>query len=238
MQEQFEIHAQPREVVGRSANRRMRKTGQVPAVVYGGGKDPISLTVNHNELLQHLENEAFYSHILTLNVGRKHEKVILRGLQRHPSKIQVLHIDFLRVSEDQEITVHVPLHFINEDTCVGVKQQGGIVSHMQTDVEVACLPKHLPEYLEVDIADLGLGHSLHLSDLKLPKEITLVALSHGESNDYAVVSVIMPRVIEEIEPPTEEAEAEAAEAEAEVTEEGKQEDAKEAESSNKEAKSN
>ena len=226
MQEQYEIKARPRARGGRCANRRMRRVGQVPAVVYGGGKAPLSLAVNHNELLQHLSNEAFYSHVLTLHVGGKYEKVILRDLQRHPSKTQVLHIDFLRVSEDQKITVHVPLHFINEDSCVGVKQQGGIVSHMQTDVEISCLPKHLPEYLEVDIADLGLGHSLHLSDLKLPEGIALVALSHGEASDHAIVSVIVPRVMEELGVRAEEA--------AEATEEAKVEDTKQAESAEKE----
>ena len=196
MQQEFEIKAQPRNQSNSSANRRMRKVGQVPAVVYGGSRPPVLLSLNHNELIRHLENEAFYSHILTLKAAGKNEKVILRDIQRHPSRVQVLHIDFLRISEDQQIKVNVPLHFINEDTCAGVKQQGGIISHMQTDVEVSCLPKDLPEYLEVDVADLGLGHSLHLSDLELPEGISLVALSHGEGNDYALVSVVMPRVTE------------------------------------------
>ena len=196
MQQEFEIKAQPRDQSNSSANRRMRKVGQVPAVVYGGSRAPVLLSLNHNELIRHLENEAFYSHILTLKAAGKNEKVILRDIQRHPSRAQVLHIDFLRISEDQQLKVNVPLHFINEDTCAGVKQQGGIISHMQTDVEVSCLPKDLPEYLEVDVADLGLGNSLHLSDLELPEGISLVALSHREANDYALVSVVMPRVTE------------------------------------------
>ena len=196
MQKQFEIKAQSRSASGSNANRRMRRAGQVPAVVYGGAPPPLLLSVDHNELMHHLDNEAFYSHILTLTTDRESEKVILRDIQRHPSKDQVLHIDFLRVSKDQQIKVHVPLHFINEDVCVGVKQQGGIISHMQTDVEISCLPKDLPEYLEVDVANLGLNQSLHLSDLKLPEEISLVALAHGEANDYALVSVVMPRVAE------------------------------------------
>ncbi len=196
MQQEFEIKAQSRNQSSSSANRRMRKAGQVPAVVYGGKSPPALLSINHNELIRHLENEAFYSHILTLKAVGKNEKVILRDIQRHPSKAQVLHIDFFRISEDQQIKVNVPLHFINEDTCVGVKQQGGIISHTQTDVEVSCLPKDLPEYLEVDVADLALGNSLHLSDIKLPEGISLVALSQGEANDYALVSVIMPRVTE------------------------------------------
>ena len=196
MQQGFEIKVQQRDCSNSSANRRMRRVGQVPAVVYGGNRLPVLLSLNHNELIRHLENESFYSHILTLKSEGEDEKVILRDIQRHPSKAQVLHIDFFRISEDQQIKVHVPLHFINEDTCAGVKQQGGIISHMQTDVEVSCLPKDLPEYLEVDVAELGLGHSLHLSDLKLPQGISLVALLQGEANDYALVSVVMPRVSE------------------------------------------
>ena len=196
MQQEFEIKVEARNQSNTSTNRRMRKAGQVPAVVYGGNRPPVLLSINHNELIRHLENESFYSHILTLKAVDKNEKVILRDIQRHPSKAQVLHIDFFRISEDQHIKVNVPLHFVNEDTCAGVKQQGGIISHTQTDVEVSCLPKDLPEYLDVDVADLGLGSSLHLSDLELPEGISLVALSQGEANDYALVSVIMPRVTE------------------------------------------
>ena len=213
MQQQFEIKAHSRAQSNSNANRRLRRAGQVPAVVYGGSRPSVLLSLDHNELTRHLENEAFYSHILTLKTKGKSEKVILRDIQRHPSKAQVLHIDFFRISEDQQIKVHVPLHFINEDTCTGVKQKGGIISHMQTDVEVACLPKDLPEYLEVDVADLDLGHSLHLSDLKLPEGISLVALSHGDANDHALVSVIMPRAAEAVE--AEEVVAEEGEAEQE-----------------------
>ena len=196
MQQGFEIKVQLRDCSNSSAVRRMRKVGQVPAVVYGGSRPPALLSLNHNDLIRHLENESFYSHILTLKSEGQDERVILRDIQRHPSRAQVLHIDFFRVSEDQQIKVHVPLHFINEEICAGVKQQGGIISHMQTDVEVSCLPKDLPEYLEVDVAELGLGHSLHLSDLKLSRGISLVALLQGEASDYALVSVIMPRVSE------------------------------------------
>lgn len=208
MEQQFEIEARLRARSDSNENRRMRKAGQVPAVVYGGSRPPVLLSLSHDELVRHLRNEAFYSHILTLKAEGKYEKVILRDIQRHPSKAQVLHIDFFRISEDQQIKVHVPLHFINEDICKGVKQQGGIISHMQTDVEVACLPKDLPEYLEVDVTDLSLGNSLHLSDLKLSEGISLVALSHGDANDYALVSVIMPRVAEVEEAVAEEGEEE------------------------------
>ena len=193
-QVQFELNAAIRNEKGRHAVRRLRGAGQVPAVVYGGGH-PVSLLVEANELVRHLENEAFYSHILTLKVGSKRERVVLRDIQRHPSKSQVLHIDLLRVSDDQEIKVHVPLHFIGQDECVGVKQEGGVVNHLQTDVEVSCLPKYLPEFIEIDISQLHLGHSLHLSDITPPEGVKLVALS--DEADIAIVNVFRPRVVEE-----------------------------------------
>ena len=194
MQKEFEISARPRDGVGKAVSRRMRGAGLVPAVVYGGKGEAVSLALKHSELVQHLEHEAFYSHILTLKVGARQEKVILRDLQRHPSEPRILHVDFMRVTTDQRITMNVPLHFINEDACIGVKQQGGIVSHLQTEAEVSCLPQDLPEYIAVDIEKLELGHSLHLSDVTLPEGVTLLALTHGEEADHAIVSVIKPRV--------------------------------------------
>jgi len=194
MQKYFATSAQPRAGGGSSFSRRMRGEGLVPAILYGGEHGAVPLALKHNELVRHLEHEAFYSHILTLKIGAKKEKVILRDLQRHPSKPRILHIDFMRVSTDKRITMNVPLHFLNEDTCVGVKQQGGIVSHLQTEAEVSCLPQDLPEYIGVDIEQLELGQSLHLSDITLPDNVVLVALSHGEEVDHAIVSVIKPRV--------------------------------------------
>lgn len=193
--QEFSISAQLRSTSGKGENRRMRQLGRVPAIIYGGGGEALSLSLAHNEILRHLENEAFYSHILTIDMDGKQEMVILRDLQRHPSKPQVLHMDFLRVTADQEITVNVPLHFLNEEACIGVKQQGGIVSHLQKDVEISCLPKHLPEYLEVDISQLELGHSLHLSDIVLTEGLTIVSLTHGEASDHAIVAVIKPKVV-------------------------------------------
>ena len=198
MQDQFEIKASPRSEVGTKAMRRLRSTGLVPVVVYGAG-ETVHLSVQANELIHHLENEAFYSHILNLNVGGRTERVILRDLQRHPSKPQILHLDLLRVSEDQEIKVHVPLHFVGEAECVGVKEEGGVINHLQTDVEVSCLPKDLPEFIEVDISGLNLGSSLHLSDIKMPEGTSLAAFSHGVESDSAIVSVFRPRAIEEEE---------------------------------------
>ncbi len=223
MQNQFELNASPRDETGRSAMRRLRNAGLVPAVVYGGG-EPANLSIQADELVHHLENEAFYSHILTLKVNGKEERVVLRDIQRHPSKAQILHLDLLRVSEDQQIKVHVPLHFIGEDECVGVKQEGGVINHLQTDVEVSCLPKDLPEFLEVDVSQLKLGHSLHLSDVRVPEGVEILALTHGEESDGAVVTVFRPRVVEEEEvaAEAEEAEGEEAAAEKEGAEKGEE----------------
>ncbi len=193
MTDEFEIKAQRRDTLGTSANRRLRRNNWVPAVVYGSGES-VAISIKANELANHLKNEAFYSHILTLKLDGKEEPVILRGLQRHPSEERVMHLDLLRVSESQAIRVHVPLHFLNEETCIGVKQQGGVISHLQSDVEVSCLPRYLPEFIEVDVANIELGHSLHLSDIRLPKHVEIVALIHGEASDNAIVSVNIPRV--------------------------------------------
>ncbi len=198
MQDQFELNASLRKEKGRNAVRRLRNAGRVPAVMYGAG-EAVHLSVEAHELSRHLEHEAFYSHILSLKVDGKEERVILRDLQRHPSKPQILHLDLFRISEDQEIKVHVPLHFLGEEECVGVKREGGVINHLQTDVEVTCLPKNLPEFIEIDISQLGLGHSLHLSDIEVPESVSIVALTHGEESDSAIVSVFRPRVVEEEE---------------------------------------
>lgn len=199
MENQFEINAELRtaEQSGSAASRRARHNGKVPAVLYGSDKAPQALFLDANNLTQHLKHEAFYSHILTLKVNGDSEKVILRQLQRHPSRQEILHLDLLRVSEDQQLKVNVPLHFVGEENCIGVRQQGGLVSHLQTEVEIACLPKDLPEFLAVDISQLEVGQALHLSDIKLPEGVEIVALTHGEENDNAIVSVNMPRVVEE-----------------------------------------
>ena len=200
MENQFNIDAELRSThkFGSNESRRLRRAGKVPAIVYGGNKESIPLLVDANKLVHHLQNEAFYSHILTLKVNGNEEQVILRNLQRHPSKSEILHLDLLRVSRDQALKVNVPLHFVGEDDCIGVKQQRGIISHLQTEVEVFCLPKDLPEFIEIDITNLEIGHALHLSDLQLPAGVEIVVLSHGgEENDNAIVSVNMPRVIEE-----------------------------------------
>jgi len=188
----FNVNAESRSDVGKGASRRLRRDGKVPGIIYGSGKDPVSLTTDHNQLAHHLENEAFYSHILTVTLDGKAQKVVLKDLQRHPAKPRVLHVDFLRVGESDVIHMQVPVHFINEDTSVGVKS-GGLVSHLMNSIEIICKASDLPEYLSVDIADLAEGDSLHLSDVVLPKGVTIAALTHGTEHDLPVVSIHTPR---------------------------------------------
>jgi len=189
MSSEFVLTAEPRTEQGKGASRRLRREGKVPAILYGAGKDPVPLSVNHNELLKQLENEAFYSHILTVELDGKTEQAVLKDLQRHPAKPFILHLDLMRVSAGEKIRVNVPLHFIGEDVAPGVKIGGGIVTHAVTEVEVSCLPKDLPEYIEVDLSALELGESLHLSDLKLPPGVELVQLLQGEEHDVAVAAI-------------------------------------------------
>jgi large subunit ribosomal protein L25 len=212
----FELNAEPRSDTGKGASRRLRRAGKVPAIMYGGGKDPESLTLSHNEIIRNLEHEAFYSHILTIKVGGSETQAILRDLQRHPSKPSVQHMDLQRVSATEKLKTHAPLHFIGEDTAPGVKA-GGLVSHDLTEVLIECLPKNLPEYIEIDISGLEIGDALHLSDLKVPEGVTLLELARGEGHDLAVVSIHVKRVVEEVE------EAPAAEGEAEAAAEGGEE---------------
>ncbi len=189
MSSEFVLTAEPRTEQGKGASRRLRRAGKVPAILYGAGKDPVPLSVNHNELLKQLENEAFYSHILTVELDGKKEQAVLKDLQRHPAKPFILHLDLMRVSAGEKIRVNVPLHFIGEDVAPGVKVGGGIVTHAVTEVEITCLPKDLPEYIEVDLSKLELGESLHLSDLQLPPGVELVQLLQGEEHDVAVAAI-------------------------------------------------
>jgi large subunit ribosomal protein L25 len=194
MSDQFEINAEVREDIGKGASRRLRRHADlVPAIIYGAGKDPQPLTIIRKDLEKSLENEAFYSHVLTVNIAGTPEKAILKDLQRHPARDEVTHADFLRVDDKVAIKVHVPIHFLNEEACYGVKMEGGIVQHQVTDVEVQCLPTDIPEYLEVDMIDVKTGDIIHLSDVKLPQGVTSVALALGEDHDLAVASVIAPK---------------------------------------------
>lgn len=194
MSNEFELNAEVRTDLGKGASRRLRRLAQlVPAVIYGSGKEPVSITVTHKDIQKALLNEAFYSHIITLNVGKKKEKVVLKDLQRHPAKPRIMHADFQRVSADQAITISVPLHFINEEKCKGVKTGGGSLIKAMTELSISCLPKDLPEFIEVDVLELAVGDALHISQITLPKGVTSVDLIHGHDADNSVVSVLAPR---------------------------------------------
>ena len=206
----FTVNAETRTDVGKGASRRLRHANKVPAIIYGSGKDPVSLTLGHDEFMHHLEHEAFYSHILTVSVDGKKQKAVMKDLQRHPSKPRVLHVDFLRVGDKDVINMSVPIHFINEDASVGVKA-GGLVSHLMTTIDIACKASDLPEYLQLDIIELDVGDSLHLSNIELPKGVEITALTHGADHDLPVVSIHMPRAAVEVEESVEAA-AEGAEA--------------------------
>lgn len=190
----FELDVSVRTDTGKGASRRLRRLhNAVPAVLYGAEKEPVPLTIDHDAILHATENEAFFSHIITLNLGKKKERAVIKDLQRHPARPVILHADFLRVSEDSAIQVRVPLHFINEEKCVGVKTGGGRILKSMTEIEVTCLPKDLPEFIEVDMLEVELGHTVHLSDIGLPEGVSSVALSHGKESDHSVATVQPPR---------------------------------------------
>ncbi len=190
---EFELVAEKREDVGKGASRRLRRDGKLPGIVYGTDKEPVMITLPHNDVMHNLEHEAFYSQILTLNVGKDKEKVVLKDLQRHPYKRLLLHIDLLRVSENEALTMRIPLHFINEEKAVGVKQGGGVVSHTMTEVDIVCLPKDLPEYIEVDMLEVELDQTVHLSDLVLPEGVQLYATLHGGDDSLSVAAIHAPK---------------------------------------------
>ncbi len=191
MTDAFVVNAELRADQGKGASRRLRRNeDKVPAILYGvNGKDPVMLSLRSNELRKSLTNEAFYSHILTINYDGKKESAILKDLQRHPARGDVTHADFLRVTKDQPIHVHVPLHFINEEACKGVKTAGGVISHQMVEVEIICLPGDLPEYIEVDMKEVDIETIVHLSDIVLPKGVTIAALQQGEDHNLPVCSV-------------------------------------------------
>jgi len=189
---EFEIVAEARDLQGKGASRRLRREGKVPGILYGAHKQPVAITIDHNELWKKLAHEAFYSHVLTLRMGDSSERVVLKDLQRHPWQQRVLHLDLQRVAEDEPITMRVPLHFLNESSSAAVKTLGAVFSHLSSDIEVECLPRDLPEFIAVDLQHLEVGTILHASDLTLPEGVRIVALvHHGE--DPAIVSVHLPR---------------------------------------------
>ena len=209
MSDKFDLIAELREDQGKGASRRLRLKGKVPAIIYGAGRPPRALVFDQNKVMLKLENESFYSSILNIKVNDKSQAAILKDLQRHPAKQMIMHMDFQRIVDDVEIKMNVPLHFLGEEVAPGVKDGGGSVSHLMNDVEVYCLPKFLPEYIEVDVSELELDAMLHLSDIKLPEGVEILGLEAGEESDQGIVSihVIKAAPIEEDIVEGEEAEA-------------------------------
>jgi large subunit ribosomal protein L25 len=194
MSDLFEVQAEVRQDKGKGSSRRLRRLAdQIPAIIYGGNKDPQPLTLIRKDLEKSLENEAFYSHVLTINVGGSKVKAILKDLQRHPAKDLVMHADFLRVDDKVAIKVNVPIHFLNEETSIGVKTDGGLVQHQATDIEIQCLPGDIPEFIAIDMQNVELGQIIHLSEVELPAGVTSVALALGEDHDLAIASIVAPK---------------------------------------------
>ena len=192
---EFEVVAQPRTALGTSASRRLRRTGMIPAILYGGGKDSVPLSLDEHRIRKQIENEAFAAHILTVKVEDEESQAVLKSVHRDPATDRVIHMDFQRISASSEIHIRVPLHFINEEECPG-KKGGGIVTHLLVEVEVGCLPKDLPEFIEVDMASLDVGDSVHLSEIPLPEGVRIMTLVHNPDNDQPVVSVQHPQKLE------------------------------------------
>ncbi len=184
----FNLIAEKRDDLGKGASRRLRRAGLVPGIIYGSDKDPVPFQIKHTELEKQLLDEAFYSSIVTLNLDGDKESVVLKDMQRHPYKNKILHLDLQRIDKSHKLNMHVPLHFINEDSCKGVKA-GGAISHHMTDLEITCLPADLPEFIEIDMADVDLDQIVHLADLTLPKGVEITALLHGGDPAQPVVSV-------------------------------------------------
>ena len=196
----FELNAALRKDKGKGASRRLRRNADmIPAILYGAGKDPLSLTLAHKDIHKACQNEAFFSRIITIIADGNSQQAIVKDLQRHPAKDRIMHADFLRIQMDQAITVEVPLHFLNEDSCLGVRQGGGNVSHNMTSIEISCLPGDLPEYIEVDIEELDLGDAIHISGLKLAEGLSIPSLQQGADHDHVVVSVNAPKRAEELD---------------------------------------
>jgi large subunit ribosomal protein L25 len=212
MSELYKLTAETRTASGKAGSRRLRRLeDKIPAIIYGGEKDPLMVQLDHNLFSDALDkNEAFYSHVLTLSIGGQKEEVILKDLHRHPSKPRILHADFQRVSAKTKITLHVPLHFKGEANSPAVKNQGGVVSRLMTEIEVRCFPNELPEFIEVDLSNLAMGESILLSEIKLPKGVEVVTLLQGEGHDQPVASIHKPTVsVEPASSAAEEAEKQA-----------------------------
>ena len=185
----FNLDATVRTDLGKGASRRLRREDKLPGIIYGGEEAPVSITLDHNKVNNSADFEAFYSHVLEINLDGKVVEVLVKDMQRHPFKPKITHIDFQRVIAGQDVHTNVPLHFVNEEASAAVKA-GGIAEHHVTEIEVTCLPKNLPEFIEVDMAGVEMGQTLHLSDLTLPAGVSSVELAkNDEAHDLAVVTV-------------------------------------------------
>jgi large subunit ribosomal protein L25 len=194
MSNSFVLEAELRKDQGKGASRRLRlHEGKVPGIIYGAKKDAVAISLSANELAKASAHEAFYSHVLTIKLDGKEESTIIKDMQRHPARGDIMHADFLRIVKGQALTVNIPIHYVNEEQCVGVKMEGGVILHQILEVEISCLPKDLPEYIEVDMKDIHLDTILHLSDIKLPKGITINELQYGEDHDHPIASVHKPK---------------------------------------------
>jgi len=229
MSEQVNLNATNRDVEGKSSSRQLRRAGSVPAVIYGGDKDPIRISILEKDIAKAAEIPGFATQILNINISGEEQNVILKELQRHPATQRVLHADLQRVNPDTKISISVPVRFLNEDICMGVKMHGGAISRLINNIDITCLASNLPEYLEVDVAELDVGDSVFLSALNLPEGVEIPSLALGEDRDQAVVSIteakvldIEPKVVEE-EGDGEEGEAQAAEGDSEESAEDKEE---------------
>jgi large subunit ribosomal protein L25 len=201
----IEITAIERLLKGTGASRRLRHSGKTPGILYGGKDEAKSIELDSKELMMKFKHEAFHASILSLNLDGKSEKVLLRDYQLHPVKDNILHIDFQRIDENKKLNAKIPFHFLNQEIAPGVKLEGGIVSHIMIDVDISCLPKDLPAYIEVDLINLAIGDSIHLSEVKIPEGVELTGLS--EENDPIITSVSKPKVVvEEVITPEEGAE--------------------------------
>jgi large subunit ribosomal protein L25 len=203
----FKLVAELRENAGKGASRRLRRAEHVPAIIYGAGDAPQKLAIEHNHLLRHMEHEAFFSSVLDVDVNGAGQQAILKDVQVHPARRVILHIDLQRIVADEEIRMTVPVHFLNEEAAIGVKLGGGTVSHMMSEVEIICLPRNLPEYLELDIGELNLDETLYLSNITVPEGVEIPELSEDGTGDRGVVSIHIIKVVEEVEETEEEGEA-------------------------------
>jgi len=223
MSEEFNLIAEMRDDQGKGASRRLRRQGKVPAIIYGAGREPRSLMFDHNKVLQQLEDPSFYSSILNIKVGDKSRAAIVKDIQRHPAKQRILHIDLQRIVEDEKIKMQIPINYLGEEEAVGVKLGGGTVTKLMTELEISCLPKDLPEFLEVDISELELDQMLNVSDIKLPEGTEITELLIEQNPAIVSIQEIKEIIEEDIEGEDTEGETEADDASGSTEQDQKEE---------------